>query len=296
MKNNVITKLEELNLLDRFLFSETMEDRDACQAAVSILLEREISLLEKPETEKELRVSPELRQIRLDVVSMDQERRLYYTEMQQRDTGNLRKRSRYYQAQLDVSLLEPGSKDFNLLNDSCFILIAPFDLFGRGLYRYTFEGVCRECPDLKLEDGAVRIFINTKGENRQDFSQEFLDFMEYINTTTDQTAKATKSNKIKLIHDRVKKVKLSEKMGVKYMQLWEEKAYLMEDARAEGIAEGRAEGIAALILDNLEDGKSKEIILEKLTRHFSLSIEQAQQYYEKYSDGADAPVHTPPEY
>ena len=57
---------------------------------------------------------------------------------------------RYYQAQLDVSLLEPGSKDFNLLSDSCFILIAPFDLFGYGLYRYTFEGTCRECPDLKI--------------------------------------------------------------------------------------------------------------------------------------------------
>lgn len=217
MKNNVITKLEELNLLDRFLFSETMEDRDACQAAVSILLEKE----------------------------------------------------------------------------------APFDLFGRDLYRYTFEGVCQECPDLKLEDGAVRIFINTKGENRQDFSQEFLDFMEYINTTTDQAAGATASSKIKLIHDQVKKVKLSEKMGVKYMQLWEEKAYLMEDARAEGlelgrteglelgraegIIEGIAKGIAALILDNLEDGKDQAVIIDKLNRHFSLSPEEALDYYHKYA-------------
>ncbi len=279
MKNNVITKLEELNLIDRFLFSETMEDCDAYRATVSILLEKEIALLGKTETEKELRVSPDLRQIRLDVVSMDQEHRLYYTEMQQRDTGNLRKRSRYYQAQLDVSLLEPGSKDFNLLNDSCFILIAPFDLFHRGLYRYTFEGACRECPDLKLEDGAIRVFINTNGKNRQDFSQEFLDFMKYIHTSTDQAAGATASSKIKQIHDRVKKVKLSEKMGVKYMQLWEEKAYIRE----EGVIEGRSEGIAAFILDYLEDGKSKDIIINKLIRRFSLSAEEAQQYYEKFS-------------
>lgn len=166
MQNKVITKLNDLNLIDRFLFSETMENRDAYQAAVSILLEKEIALLEKPETEKELRVSPDLRQVRLDVISMDNERCLYYTEMQQRNTGNLRKRSRYYQAQLDVSLLEPGSKDFNFLNDSCLILIAPFDLFNRGLYRYTFEGTCRECPDLKLEDGAIRVFINTTGKKQ----------------------------------------------------------------------------------------------------------------------------------
>lgn len=127
-----------------------------------------------------MRVSPQLRQVRLDVVGMDTEHKLYYTEMQKRDTGNLIKRSRYYQAQMDVSLLEPGCIDFNALNDTCFIMIAPFDIFGKGLYRYTFEGVCKECPELRLADGATRIFINTQGTNEQDFSQEFLDFMRYL--------------------------------------------------------------------------------------------------------------------
>ena len=97
------TKLEKLNLLDKFLFDETMKDKEAYQASIGILLENEVELLEKTETEKEFRVSPQLWEVRLD-----------------------------------VSLLEPGSKDFNLLNESCFILIAPFDVFGRGLYRYTF--------------------------------------------------------------------------------------------------------------------------------------------------------------
>lgn len=138
MENNVITRLEELNLVDKFLFDEVVEDREAYQALISIVLENEIELLEKPQMEKELRVSSQLRQ-----------------------------------AQLDVSLLEPGSINFNLLNDSCFILIAPFDIFGRGLYRYTFEGTCRECPDLKLGDGAVRVFINIKGTNREDFHRSF---------------------------------------------------------------------------------------------------------------------------
>lgn len=258
MINNVNTRLEELNLLDRFLFDETMENQEAYQAAVSILLEDEIELLKKPETEKEFRVSPELREVRLDVVSIDRDNKIYCTEMQQKNTGNLRKRSRYYQAQLDVSLLEPGSRDFNLLNDSCLILIAPFDIFGKGLYRYTFEGICRECPELKLEDGAVRVFINTKGTNSAEFSTEFLDFMEYITSTTDVVADRTKSSKIRLIHEKVKMIRASEKMGVKYMQLWEEKAYIREDARAEGLAEGRAmgmeegisEGIKALIMVN----------------------------------------------
>lgn len=234
MTQKLRTILDGLNLSDRFLFDEAMEDPKVYAAVISILLEQETELLNRVETEKELRISPELRAVRLDVVGMDKKGKIYYTEMQQRDTRNLKKRSRYYQAQMDVSLLEPGSADFNLLPDTCFILIAPFDIFGKGLFRYTFEGRCKECTDLELDDGAVRIFINTNGKNKEDFSQEFLDFMEYINTTTNEVAERSDSVNIKLIHENVKKVKLSEKLGVRFMQAWEELVYAKEDGREEG--------------------------------------------------------------
>ena len=281
MVNNVITKLAELNLEDRFLFDETMENKEAYQAAVSILLEREIELLEKPETEKELRVSPELRQVRLDVVSMDLQKKVYHTEMQKSDTGNLKKRSRYYQAQMDVSLLEPGCVNFNLLNDSCFILIAPFDLFGEGLYRYTFEGTCRECPKLRIEDGATRIFINTKGTNKEEFSQEFLDFMEYIASSTDAVAERTASSRIKLIHENVKKIRASEKMGVKYMQLWEEKALIREEGRSEGRSEGRREGRkegrSEGRIEGIKAGKAEMLVnsVEAAMKNFAIDLQRA---------------------
>ena len=270
MEKNVVTKLEDLNLINRFLFDEVMEDRESYQATVSILLGEDIQLLDEPETEKELRVSPELREIRLDVVSMDKGGKLYYTEMQQKNTKNLRRRSRYYQAQLDVSLLAPGSKDFNLLSDSCLILVSPFDIFERGLYRYTFENICKECPDLKLEDGASRVFINTKGKNKCSFSQEFLDFMEYITNTTDEAAERTKSQKIKPIHEQVKRIKLSEKMGVKYMQLWEEKAYIREEGYEEGYEEGDKKRLIHTICKKLRKGKALEQIADEVEESLDL--------------------------
>lgn len=270
------TKLDDLNLVDKFLFDETMEDVESYQATISILTENETELLSKPETEKELRISPELREIRLDVISMDKEKKIYYSEMQKKNTYNLTKRSRYYQSQLDVSLLEPGSVDFNQLNDSCFILIAPFDIFGRGLYRYTFEGTCLECPDLKIQDGARRIFINTNGTNDSDFSQEFLDFMKYITSSTDELVSKTTSTKIKRIHQNVRKIKASEKMGVKFMQQWEVEVLARQ--------EERDEGIRILIIDNLEENTPKDRIIEKLIRHFSLTEDKANEYYQKYSD------------
>ena len=54
-----------------------MEDTQSYQDLVSILLENEISLLTRPQTEKELRLSPQLRQVRLDVISMDRDKKLY---------------------------------------------------------------------------------------------------------------------------------------------------------------------------------------------------------------------------
>ena len=234
--------LQDLNLVDRFLFDETMEVPGMYQIVVNILLENKVTLLDRVQTEKEFRISPELRSVRLDVVSMDVTGKLYYTEMQKKNTGNLLKRSRYYQSQLDVSLLEPGSVDFNMLNDTCLILITPFDLFGKGLYRYTFSGVCEECPELKLQDGAVRVFINTKGTNREEFSREYLEFMEYLTDTSDERAEASTSERIKIMHKEVQKIRASEKMGVKFMQKWEERVYDRLEGKAEGRIEGKIEG------------------------------------------------------
>lgn len=263
MVENVITKLENLNLADRFLFDEVMEDTQSYQDLVSILLENEISLLTRPQTEKELRLSPQLRQVRLDVISMDRDKKLYYTEMQKRDTGNLKRRSRYYQEQLDVFLSEPGTADFNLLNDSCFILIAPFDLFGKGPYLYTFEGTCRECPELKIEDGAVRVFINTRGTNPKGFSREFLDLMRYIMASTDEVAASSASVKIRRLHQNVRKIRISEKMGVKYMQKWEELVYAREDGKAAGRAEGEKLLLIRQVCKKLAKGKSPDVIAEE---------------------------------
>ena len=135
---NIKTALDSMSLLDRFLFNEAVEDFQTYNDMIEILLENQVHLIPWTETEKELRVSPELREVRLDVISMDEAGELYQMEMQQKNTYNLPKRSRYYQAQIDVSLLEPGSVNFNKLNDLTTILVAPFDIFGfYGVYCYA---------------------------------------------------------------------------------------------------------------------------------------------------------------
>lgn len=273
--------LEKLNLTSRFLFDEVMEDRSTHQDVLSIILGREIPLLDKNETEKELRVLPEIRSIRMDVFAMDEEMTVYNTEMQRQRKTDLAKRSRYYQALVDTSLLDSGIPDYNLLNRTYIILIATFDLFGYERYKYTFEAKCCEEPQCQLEDEAVRIFLNTRGKNDNEVSRELVDFLHYVEESTDETAEQSDSDRIRRIHNRVRKVKASKEVGVKYMQAWEERYFEKEEARKEGLAEGRAEGKAEGRAEGLEQGleqgiargayeKLKEIVRKKLAKGKSL--------------------------
>ena len=241
-KTKDLIPLKELNLTNRFLFDEVLEDPQTHQDILSIIFGRDIPLLEQNETEKELRVSPHLRAVRMDVYAMDEEKSVYNTEMQQKKRTDLAKRSRYYQSMIDAGLLEPGIPDYNQLNNSYIIIITPFDLFGYGRYVYTFRAGCLEEPECCLE-GEV--------------SKELVGFLRYVEDTTDEVAADMDSERIKRIHNRVRKVKASEEVGVKYMQAWEERYYDKEEARQEGLEEGRQEGLEEGRQKGLEEGRQE---------------------------------------
>ncbi len=67
----------------------------------------------------------------------------------------------------------------------------------------------------------------------------------------------------------------------------------IKEGREAGIKEGREEGIKegiqALILDNIEEGKSREVVIGKLIRRFSLQESEAVEYYDTF---ASVQVHT----
>ena len=172
--------LKELNLLDKFLFDEAMDDPENVKTMLDIILSQNTNLKHPPQTEKEQRTSTDNRQIRLDVYAIDEDDVIYEVEAQKENTHNLPKRSRLYQGIIDSKLLPPGIIDFNLLNEVLIVLIMPFDLFGYGLYRYTFQMRCEEVPELKLDDGATRIFLNTRGIHPELVSPELIELLKYM--------------------------------------------------------------------------------------------------------------------
>ena len=247
--------LQDLTLLDRFLFAEVMEDTKTFENVLSIILGQDISIAGRPQTEHESRTSPLKRQVRLDVWAEDESDAVYNVEAQKENTKNLPHRSRFYQALIDSKLLLPGEVDFSNMKDCYSIIIAPFDLFGKGLYQYTFQMTCNETGQT-LDDGAVRIFFNTHGKNPEAISPELRELLYYMEHTTENISCSTP--RLQEIQSHVNIVKSSEEIGVKYMQEWEEKILEKRKARAEGLAEGEDLRLIKLIKKKIQ--KSKNLI------------------------------------
>ena len=269
--------LKDLNLLDRFLFSQAADDPDTMRDMLEIILGREVVLKLLPQTEKEQRTHPLNRYVRLDVWAMDEEERIYNTEVQKEDTGNLPKRSRFYQALIDSNLLKPGEVGFQRLNPVYIILICPFDLFGYGLYRYTFQMQCKEVPELSLQDDAVRIFLNTRGQHTEGVPQELIELLRYMEHTTEEVSASCTSERIHNIQKRIHAIKSSEKIGVKYMQAWEEKILEQEKAREEGHASGLREGLIQKLKELVEKKVQKGYSAEEIAEMLEEDIETIQK-------------------
>lgn len=147
-----------------------------------------------------------------------------------------------------------------MLNEVLVVMITPFDLFGYGLYRYTFQMKCEEIPELKLDDGATRIFLNTRGEHPELVPSELIELLKYMQHSTDEVSGACESRRIQEMHRRVCQIRASEKTEVKYMQAWEERLMVKQ----EGIEEGEKIVLRSQISKKLDKKYSAEQIAEML--------------------------------
>ncbi len=99
--------------------------------------------------------------------------------MQTGHKKELPKRSRYHQSVADVSTTPAGAK-YRHLPDNILIFICTFDPFDRVLPRYTFQYTCDEDPELKLQDGSLRIFLNATATELSDLDQKLQAFYHYL--------------------------------------------------------------------------------------------------------------------
>lgn len=276
--------LKDLTLLDRFLFDTAMSVPEICHNMLSIILDDpHLPKIHYSITEKSQEPFYDSRAVRLDLLAFDENDVVYDAEAQKKNTGrrNLKRRSRLYQSHIDVNLMEPGDLNFGRMNDVYIIFIAPFDLFGEKKYMYTFRMTCDEVPGMALNDGAVRIFLNTHGENDDEVSEELVEFLHFVEETPDDD-KEIKNERVRELADQIDHLKSSQEVGVRYMRLWEEMEELKQEAIAEGkelgIEMGREEGRAEGRAQGCAESHAKDI--ERLIKNTGWSIEKAMDILE----------------
>ena len=208
-------KFEELELKDDFIFGKVMQNKEICKKTLEILLGIEIEEIAYPERQKAIEIT--------------------------------------YQGLIDLNLIEKGAT-YDKLNKSYVIFICTFDPFGMGKYQYTFQNLCRENTELALEDEAVKIFFNTKG-NYEDAPKELGKLLAYIETNQPESAFTEE-----LAHE-VTCAKQNKKWRREYMKeliyYYDMKKEARREGRKEGIDEGRKEGIEEGRKEGRKEGKQE---------------------------------------
>ena len=257
-------KLRELTIKDDFMFGAVMSDPENCRELLEMILGISIDRIEVSK-EKSMVYHPEYKGVRLDVYARDEENTCYNVEMQASRRPVLGKRSRYYQSQMDMEMLQSG-RDYEELPKSFVVFICDFDPFGKELYRYTFKMKCEEDVNVELEDARRIIFLSTQGKNREEVPKELVTFLEYVKADLEESQKDFHNSYVRRLQDSVQRVKANREMEERFMLL-EEK---LKEERAEGEKIGwklgQTQGARDMLLKMLEIlGEILEPIRERIT-------------------------------
>jgi len=206
--------------------------------------------------EKSIVFHPEYKGIRLDVIAKDAARTHYNIEMQVAVKPALGRRTRYYHSQLDMELLEKGA-EYQELADVYVIFICDYDPFGKELYRYTWDTICREDKNINICDGRHTIILSTCGKNDAEVPEALVKFLKFVGAGPSESIADYKDPYVRKLQDTVAHIKSSREMEARYMLLlkeWieEEREIARKEARAEGLAEGLAEGRIEMVLEMLD--------------------------------------------
>ena len=101
------------------------------------------------------------------------------------NTGDLGKRARYYQSQIDNETLMKG-QTFHKLKESFVILLCAFDPFSHGLRRYQFHQYEDTIQDLRLDTYSHVLFVNSKGTEGE-VSNDLAGIIDVMNQKPNQT-------------------------------------------------------------------------------------------------------------
>ena len=263
----IAKKWHDATIQNNFVFGKTMElYPDLCRRLLELILNTTIKEISYPEREKTIEARTDSKGIRLDVyVEEKGTNRSFDVEMQIANSDNIDKRMRYYQGLIDMDKLKRG-QHYSKLGKSVIIFICPFDRFEYGLHFYSFSERCDQNPNIKLNHGATKIFLSTKG-TVDDVSPDILAFLNYVDSGI------VSGKFVEELDAAVDSVKSNEKARHDFMTL--QMALLEErmEGELQGEQRGRAKERESVAIKLIRRGRP----LEEIHEDTGLSIQRIHE-------------------
>ena len=250
-----LERLHNLRLLDDDFMTKVFEDKKSAELLLQIILNRDDLKVKESFSQYGIK-NLQGRSVRLDILAVDRENRVYDIEIQRSDYGAEVKRARYNSSLLDANVTEPREK-YEALNESYVIFITENDVLKKGFPIYHIERIVTETGDLFGDEEHI-IYVNSQIKDETSLGKLMHDF----------ACIDAKDMYYQVLADRVRYFKEDEK-GVTFM------SKILEDMRNEARAEGRAEGskekaISAARL-MIKDGV---LSYEKIAQYSGLTLDE----------------------
>ena len=212
-------RLRGLRLLDDDFMQKVFEDKACTEFLLQIILNRTDLKVLRVNGQQDIK-NLQGRSVRLDILAVDADNRVYNIEIQRSDKGAGVKRARYNSSLIDANVTEPGEKYENLC-ESYVIFITENDIMKAGLPIYHIERTVKETGELFGDESHI-IYVNSQIKDESALGKLMHDFTD------------AKDMKYKILADRVRYFKEDEK-GVATM------CKAMEEMRNEAVKEERVE-------------------------------------------------------
>lgn len=273
-KTNEMPQTYQINLSDFALFLSVMKVKEAYEDVLGIILDESDLKLKEVKVEQVILNKSGKRAIRLDAWAQDVRDRQFDMEMQNETGGDdVRRRSRFYQSMIDTPILKSGKDTrYKNLPSTAIIFITQDDIFGRDLAMYTFTERCEEVPELLLEDGTSKIFLNMTSKNGRPELISLLQYMKY--TTLDNDNVMVKDGRILHLDRIVNEVRQSEEWEAVEMNIFE---MGVERGKELGLEEGKKESLRILVRSVESSMKNFHINLQEACRGLEVSVEEYEE-------------------
>lgn len=168
--------IDDLTLFDDDLMSKVFDGNiEAAELLLKIILERDDITVKRVKGQVELKSAyPNGRNIKLDIVAVDDKGVQFDVEVQRNTKGSHIKRARYHQSMMDSRLLKK-KQEFKSINDTYVIFICQHDKFKANEPIYHVDKTIRETGEA-FDDGAHIIYVNGKYRGQDDFGRLAHDF------------------------------------------------------------------------------------------------------------------------